>query len=109
MNVHIRGSASNSICAAFRTRLGWGWGKPGRSVTSPRTAEEYAKLGKRTLLRDVSELVDMGLLAKDVAGYRARKEDILSFLPMRREQRRSGPPESSTPRRRRSDQAPSRE
>lgn len=55
------------------------------TMTSPQTAKEYATLGRRTLMRDVGELVEMGLLVKDDDGYRAHTEVMLSFLPMRRE------------------------
>jgi Fic family protein len=69
---------------------------------SPEIAEEYATLGRRTLMRDASELIEMGLLEKEGDAYRARTEVILAFLPMRREQRRQDQP-SPTRRRRRGD------
>ena len=51
-----------------------------RLVTG-RTAEAYAGLTFRTLLRDLGLLVREGLLTHEQGKYRARKERILSFLP----------------------------
>ena len=48
---------------------------------SPRLASAYAAKTSRTLSRDVNELVEMGLIAKQPAGYVARTDVILAFLP----------------------------
>jgi Fic family protein len=51
---------------------------------SPRVAMEYKDRTYRTLLRDVKVLIQMGLIiSTDDKRWRARKERILSFLPIR--------------------------
>ncbi|MFH0809020.1 MAG: Fic family protein [Pseudomonadota bacterium] len=55
------------------------------SEISPRIAKAYARKTYRTLNRDVSALVSMGLVAYEKGGYRARKEAILAFLPLKAE------------------------
>jgi len=50
---------------------------------SPRLASAYAKRTRTTVLRDVNALVTAGLLVRDDAGYRAKKEVIAAFLPLR--------------------------
>jgi Fic family protein len=57
---------------------------------SPRLAVAYANKTKRTLARDVNELMKMGLLRKEKGAFRARKERILAFLPPRAEPSNSG-------------------
>ena len=51
---------------------------------TPRLAAAYAKKTAKTLSRDVNALVEMGLLESTQEGYRAKKEIILGFLPLRR-------------------------
>ena len=51
------------------------------SLISPRVAKHYAKKTSRTLKRDVQELYKMRLLTFDKGRIRARKEEILAFLP----------------------------
>ncbi len=51
------------------------------SLISPRVAKHYAKKTSRTLKRDVQELYEMRLLTFDKGRIRARKEEILAFLP----------------------------
>jgi Fic family protein len=51
---------------------------------SPRVAAAYAKKTAKTLSRDFNALLEMGLLESTRQGYRAKKEIILGFLPLRR-------------------------
>ena len=48
-------------------------------------AREYARVTRRTLLRDVDSLLQLGLLARGRNGVRANRERILAFLPWRNE------------------------
>ena len=48
-------------------------------------AREYARVTRRTLLRDVDSLLRLGLLARGPNGVRANRERILAFLPWRNE------------------------
>ena len=52
---------------------------------SPRVAVHYKDRSYRTVLRDLSKLLAMGLIAfdKEAKGWRARREIILAFLPVR--------------------------
>ncbi|HWN08999.1 MAG TPA: Fic family protein [Pyrinomonadaceae bacterium] len=50
-------------------------------LISPRVAKNYANKTTRTLIRDVEELHRMRLLQYDKGLIRARKEEILAFLP----------------------------
>jgi hypothetical protein len=52
---------------------------------SPRVAAAYATKTAKTLSRDLSALIEMGLLELTAKGYRAKKETILAFLPLRRD------------------------
>lgn len=70
------------------------------AMASPQTAQEYATLARRTLMRDVDALVEAGLLVRDGDGYRAHNEVMLAFLPMCREQRRTDQPSPARRRRR---------
>ena len=47
-------------------------------------AAAYATKAAKTLSRDLSALIEMDLLELTPAGYRAKKETILAFLPLRR-------------------------
>lgn len=51
---------------------------------TPRTALAYAKKTPRTLTRDLNALEKLGLIAKTPGGYRARKERMRAFLPLRK-------------------------
>jgi hypothetical protein len=51
---------------------------------SPRVAAAYATKTAKTLSRDLSALIEMDLLELTPTGYRAKKETILAFLPLRR-------------------------
>jgi Fic family protein len=55
------------------------------SELSPRIAKAYARMTPKTLTRDINALVEMGLVVREKAGYRARKEAILAFLPPKAE------------------------
>jgi hypothetical protein len=55
-------------------------------------AVRYLKRGPRTLPRDIKYLVDQGLLKPEGEGFRANKEAILAFLPIRK-----GPAAESAP------------
>ena len=48
-------------------------------------AREYARVTRRTLLRDVDSLLQLDLLARGPNGVRANRERILAFLPWRNE------------------------
>ena len=48
-------------------------------------AREYARVGARTLVRDVAALQRLGLLLRGQGGVRANRERILAFLPWRNE------------------------
>jgi len=50
---------------------------------SPRIATAYARKTDMTLTRDLNELLRMGLIVKEHGAYRARKEIILGFLPVK--------------------------
>ncbi len=50
---------------------------------SPRLASAYAKRTRTTILRDVNALLAADLLVKEDSGYRAKKEVIAAFLPLR--------------------------
>jgi len=52
---------------------------------SPRVAIDYKDRSDRTLLRDLEKLLAMGLVVfdKEAKGWRARRETILAFLPVR--------------------------
>ena len=50
---------------------------------TPRLARAYAPKTRRTLIRDLNALCKTDLVEKTAAGYRARKEVILAFLPER--------------------------
>jgi Fic family protein len=50
---------------------------------SVRIAKAYANKTNRTLVRDLNKLLEMGLIKRDTVGYRANKELILAFLPVK--------------------------
>jgi len=52
------------------------------ALISPRVAKHYAKKTPRTLIRDIEELYGMKLITYDKGLIRARKEEILAFLPI---------------------------
>jgi Fic family protein len=54
------------------------------SKISPEVAKLYATKGPKTLPRDLNALSNMGLLERRGNTYRAKKEIILAFLPVRR-------------------------
>ncbi len=51
---------------------------------SPNLAREYAGRTRRTLLRDLDALIEMGLIDRTSEGVRAKKETIQAFLPWRK-------------------------
>ena len=51
---------------------------------SIRMAGAYAKKTKKTMVRDVNKLINMGLLERTKEGVRAKREVILAFLPARK-------------------------
>ena len=55
---------------------------------TPRIAEQYAKKSSLTISRDVNALIELGLIDKNAEGVRAKREIILSFLPVRHPQDR---------------------
>jgi cell filamentation protein, protein adenylyltransferase len=52
---------------------------------SPDVAALYVRKGPKTLTRDINHLLENGLLVVDGDAYRAHKEIILAFLPVRRQ------------------------
>jgi hypothetical protein len=52
---------------------------------SPRVAAAYATKTPKTLARDLNALLKMDLLELRDRGYRAKREAILAFLPLRRD------------------------
>lgn len=52
---------------------------------SPRLAAAYARKTRKTLSRDLNMLLKMELVIREKTGYRARKELILAFLPIKAE------------------------
>jgi len=48
---------------------------------SPRIAEAYAGKTDKTVIRDINQLVTMGLVERSKKGVRARPEIMLAFLP----------------------------
>jgi len=51
---------------------------------SPRVSASFATKKRRTISRDINELVSMDLIEHTKEGVRAKKEKILAFLPDRR-------------------------
>ncbi len=51
---------------------------------TPRVAEAYAHTTRKTLIRDIHDLIDKGVVEKSEEGVRAKREAILSFLPIRK-------------------------
>lgn len=49
---------------------------------SPRVAAQYGKRTQRALIRDLRDLITMGLIRKRTVGYVANKEQIYAFLPV---------------------------
>jgi Fic family protein len=52
---------------------------------TPRVAKDYAARTSRTLLRDLKDLEQAGLVERTAQGVRARREIILAFLPWRKQ------------------------
>lgn len=51
---------------------------------STRMATAYAKKTRKTMVRDINKLIDMGLMERTKEGVRAKREIILAFLPARK-------------------------
>jgi Fic family protein len=51
---------------------------------SARMAAAYAKKTRKTMVRDVNKLINLGLFERTKEGIRAKKEIILAFLPARK-------------------------
>jgi len=47
-------------------------------------ATAYAKKTRKTMVRDINKLIDMGLIERTKEGVRAKREIILAFLPARK-------------------------
>jgi len=54
-------------------------------LLSPAITEAYARKTSKTLQRDINALIKMGLAEKTSRGVRAKKEIILSYLPVKAE------------------------
>ncbi len=64
----------------------------GIPLISTRLARDYALKTGRTLIRDLNALIGEGLVEKTSAGYRARREIVLSFTPPASAKDTCGPP-----------------
>lgn len=53
-----------------------------RGTLTPRLARAFATKGPKTVQRDLSALVEMGLIVREGRRVRARRELILAFLPI---------------------------
>lgn len=51
---------------------------------SPSLADDYARRNRKTLTRDLHELIRMGLVTDEGGRYREARERILAFLPWRK-------------------------
>ena len=51
---------------------------------SIRMAAAYVKKTRKTMVRDVNKLIDLGLMERKKDGVRAKREIILAFLPSRK-------------------------
>jgi Fic family protein len=51
---------------------------------STRMAVAYAKKTRKTMVRDINKLINMGLMERTKDGIRAKREIILAFLPARK-------------------------
>jgi len=56
--------------------------RPKLRTLTPGLAEAYAGKTSKTLSRDINALVDLGLIERVPGGYRARREQVLAFLPL---------------------------
>lgn len=52
------------------------------TTLSQKTMDEYRKLTTRTLEKDLKELIKLGFVEEEDSGYRAKKEVVLTFLPL---------------------------
>ena len=48
---------------------------------NPDVAARYSQVDQRTMLRDLKDLIDLGLVSENAGKYKAAKETILAFLP----------------------------
>lgn len=90
--VHERFQQKNSPSDTRQRHLALDLGLKGEWVPvgeiaelTPRLAKAYARKTPKTVQRDVNALVSMGLLAREGRKVRARREVILSFLPLKRQ------------------------
>ena len=51
---------------------------------STRMATAYAKKTRKTMVRDINKLINMGLMERTKDGIRAKRDLILAFLPARK-------------------------
>ena len=51
---------------------------------STRMAAAYAKKTRKTMVRDINKLINMGLMERTKEGVRAKRDIILAFLPTRK-------------------------
>lgn len=90
--VHEKFQNKNSQAEARQRQLALDLGESGiwvdvGTVTelTTRLAKAYGSKTAKTAQRDLNTLVEMGLLAKEGRKYRARREVILAFLPLRKQ------------------------
>ncbi len=86
--VHERFRDKNSIASVRQRHLLLDLSKRAKATTvsevpniSTRLAAAYSGKHRKTIVRDLNTLIEMGLVMHVEAGYRARKERILAFLP----------------------------
>jgi Fic family protein len=65
------------------------------SAVSPRVVEDYASRTRKTLTRDINELVKLELVKRTARGYLANKDIVFAYLPARRT-RQAQPPEEQS-------------
>lgn len=90
VNEHFEGRSSESDVRRRRLVLALSRPAPVPLADIPRLtpdlAAAYARKTSKTLVRDLNAVVDMKLVERAGAGYRATMETILAFLPLRRAQ-----------------------
>ena len=86
--VHERFRDAGGKTARRRRALALALARAGRAVRlgevanlDAETARHYARLGRRTLARDVEALLGQGLLVTEAAGVKANRERLLAFTP----------------------------
>lgn len=66
------------------SKHGKAFAKSDLARVSPEVAAQYARKTPKTLTRDVNALMKMGLIVREESLYKANREAILAFLPLKR-------------------------